>query len=84
LRDVTERPEGVTAGAARLVGTEPARIVAEASALLDDPAAYRAMAVARDCYGDGQAGERIAAVLGRDLAMPGRPSAEEGRRVGVR
>ncbi|WP_156348013.1 non-hydrolyzing UDP-N-acetylglucosamine 2-epimerase [Sphingomonas sp. Leaf231] len=68
LRDVTERPEAVAAGGARLVGTATARIVAEASKLLDDPAAYAAMAVARHCYGDGHAAERIAAILVRETA----------------
>lgn len=68
LRDVTERPEGVAAGGARIVGTEPARIVAAASALLDDPAARGAMAVARDCHGDGHAAGRIAALLAAALA----------------
>ncbi|WP_294195201.1 UDP-N-acetylglucosamine 2-epimerase (non-hydrolyzing) [uncultured Sphingomonas sp.] len=65
VRDVTERPEGVAAGAVRLIGTDAARIVAETATLLDDPVAHAAMAVARDCYGDGHAGERIAAILTR-------------------
>jgi UDP-N-acetylglucosamine 2-epimerase (non-hydrolysing) len=63
LRDVTERPEGVAAGAARLVGTDTGRIVAEARRLLDDAGAHAAMAVTRDCYGDGHAAARIAAIL---------------------
>lgn len=65
LRDTTERPEGIDAGCAALVGTDPARIVAAAARLLDDPAAHAAMAGARNPYGDGYAGERIAAILGR-------------------
>ncbi|MFK3891209.1 non-hydrolyzing UDP-N-acetylglucosamine 2-epimerase [Sphingomonas sp. NPDC079357] len=77
LRDRTERPEGVAAGAARIVGTDPARIVAAASGLLDDPAALGAMAVVRHCYGDGRAGERIAAIL---AATPGRDPAALERR----
>jgi len=68
LRDVTERPEGVAAGAARLVGTDPARIVAAAAGLLDDPAALEAAAVVRHCYGDGHAARRIAALLAAALA----------------
>lgn len=68
LRDVTERPEGIVAGAARLVGTDPARIVAAASELLDDPGALGAMAVVRHCYGDARAAARIAAIL---AAVPG-------------
>ncbi|MSR38889.1 MAG: UDP-N-acetylglucosamine 2-epimerase (non-hydrolyzing) [Planctomycetes bacterium] len=59
LRDVTERPEGVLAGAVRLVGTDPERIVREAVRLLDDQASYAAMAVVRNPYGDGRAALRI-------------------------
>jgi UDP-N-acetylglucosamine 2-epimerase (non-hydrolysing) len=61
LRTTTERPEGVTAGAAKLVGTDRATIVAEAVRLLDEPTAYRAMATVSNPYGDGRAAERIAA-----------------------
>lgn len=63
LRDVTERPEGVTAGTLRLVGTDRARIVAEAGRILRDPAAHRAMSQARNPYGDGRAAERIVGAL---------------------
>lgn len=63
LRETTERPEGVEAGTARLVGTDSARIVAEASRLLDDPAAHAAMARAHNPYGDGKAAGRIADLL---------------------
>jgi UDP-N-acetylglucosamine 2-epimerase (non-hydrolysing) len=63
LREVTERPEGVEAGTARVVGTDPERIAAEAGRLLDDAAAYRAMAQAVNPYGDGHAAERIAQIL---------------------
>lgn len=63
LREVTERPEGVEAGVARLVGTDVDRIVEEASRLLDDPAAYRSMSGGPNPYGDGRAGQRIAAAL---------------------
>ena len=63
LREVTERPEGVAAGTARVVGTDPQRIVAEAERLLDDPQAYAAMAQAVNPYGDGHAAERIVAAL---------------------
>lgn len=62
-RDVTERPEGVEAGAALLVGTDPERIVHHVGRLLDDPVAYAAMARPRYVYGDGLAAERIADVL---------------------
>jgi UDP-N-acetylglucosamine 2-epimerase (non-hydrolysing) len=63
LRQVTERPEGVAAGSARVVGTNRDRIVAEASRLLDDPEAYQAMAQTVNPYGDGHAAERIVQAL---------------------
>jgi UDP-N-acetylglucosamine 2-epimerase len=59
LRTTTERPEGVAAGTAKLVGTDPAQIVGEASRLLDDPEAYRQMSEAHNPYGDGHASQRI-------------------------
>jgi UDP-N-acetylglucosamine 2-epimerase (non-hydrolysing) len=59
MRDTTERPEGVEAGTAVLTGPHAARIVEHASRLLDDEAAYRAMANAVNPYGDGRASERI-------------------------
>jgi UDP-N-acetylglucosamine 2-epimerase (non-hydrolysing) len=58
-RDTTERPEAIAAGTARLVGTDMAALVAAATELLDDPAAYRAMAQARNPFGDGKAATRI-------------------------
>ena len=63
MRDTTERPEGVTAGTARLVGTDPARITSEVFALLDDPARYDAMARAHNPFGDGKAAGRIAKIV---------------------
>ena len=60
LREKTERPEAVIAGTVRLVGTDEDAIVREASLLLDDPDAYRAMARRHNPYGDGQASRRIA------------------------
>ena len=65
LRETTERPEGVAAGTAKLVGTDTALLVAEASRLLSDPDAYAAMARAVSPYGDGRAAERIADALTR-------------------
>jgi len=59
LREVTERPEAVEAGVARIVGTDPDRIVGEAFRLLEDPEAHRAMARAIHPYGDGHTAERI-------------------------
>ncbi len=63
LREKTERPEAVAAGVARLVGTDRGRIVAEATALLGDAAAYARMARPVHVYGDGRAAQRIAEVL---------------------
>jgi len=63
MRETTERPEAVTAGTVRLVGTDAARIEAEALRLIDDPAAHAEMARAMNPYGDGRAAERIAAIL---------------------
>jgi len=63
LRNITERPEAVQAGTARVVGTETERIVHETSRLLDDPAAYDRMANAVNPYGDGHAAERICGAL---------------------
>lgn len=63
MRDTTERPEAVDAGTVRLVGTDRARIVSEASRLLDDGDAHAAMARAHNPYGDGQAAARIARII---------------------
>lgn len=63
MRDVTERPEAVLAGTARLVGTSQEKIVREVFRLLDDEDAYREMASASNPYGDGAAAARIAAIL---------------------
>ena len=62
-RETTERPEGVEAGTARLVGTDRAKIVAEVERLLDDAEAYKAMSQAHNPYGDGQASDRIVEAL---------------------
>lgn len=63
MRETTERPEGVAAGTARLVGTDRVRIVSELTRLLDDRSAYEAMARAHNPFGDGHAAERIAEVI---------------------
>src|SRR5690606_37130430 len=65
LREVTERPEGVDAGVAHLVGTDRARIVAEADAILARPLERAALP---NPYGDGRAGERIADIVLHRLA----------------
>lgn len=63
MRKTTERPEGVAAGTARLVGTETDTIVREAERLLDDEAAYATMARAHNPYGDGRSAARICDLL---------------------
>ncbi|GAO39033.1 UDP-N-acetylglucosamine 2-epimerase [Sphingomonas changbaiensis NBRC 104936] len=65
MRDVTERPEGVAAGTARLVGTRAQRIVSEACLLLDNPAAHARMARAHSPYGDGRAADRIVEIIAK-------------------
>ena len=59
MRDTTERPEALEAGTVRLVGTDYNRIMAEVSALMDDPDHYQAMSLAVNPYGDGNACPRI-------------------------
>lgn len=59
LRETTERPEAIAAGTAKLVGTNPRQIVATATELLSNPAAYQIMATAINPFGDGHAAERI-------------------------
>ncbi|GAA2745586.1 MULTISPECIES: non-hydrolyzing UDP-N-acetylglucosamine 2-epimerase [Kitasatospora] len=58
LREITERPEAVIAGTARLVGRTTEGVLAEARRLLGDPEQYRRMAAAASPYGDGRASER--------------------------
>ncbi|MBE3556297.1 MAG: UDP-N-acetylglucosamine 2-epimerase (non-hydrolyzing) [Firmicutes bacterium] len=65
VREKTERPEAVACGAARLTGTHPDRIFAEATALLTTASLHQAMTTATNPFGDGRAGERIAAHLAR-------------------
>jgi UDP-N-acetylglucosamine 2-epimerase (non-hydrolysing) len=65
MRETTERPEGVEAGTARLVGTNADRIVAEAQRLLDDGRAYATMARAHNPFGDGNSAGRIVELLAR-------------------
>jgi UDP-N-acetylglucosamine 2-epimerase (non-hydrolysing) len=66
MRETTERPEAVTAGTVKLVGTDRNAIVTEAARLLDDRDAYLAVTMAHNPYGDGLAAGRIADVLARD------------------
>ena len=63
MREMTERPEAVSAGTVRLVGTDSQRIVDEVTRLLQDESAYQAMSRAHNPYGDGQACHRILSAL---------------------
>jgi UDP-N-acetylglucosamine 2-epimerase (non-hydrolysing) len=82
MRETTERPEGVAAGTARLIGTDEDRIVAEIFALLDDEAAYSAMARAHNPFGDGHAAARIAAIV-TDFLAAGTPEAAPSNPTGT-
>lgn len=63
LREETERPEGVSCGAALLVGTDINTIVSQAEKLLQDENHYQKMSTAGSPYGDGKAGTRIAKTI---------------------
>ncbi|MBT8397450.1 MAG: UDP-N-acetylglucosamine 2-epimerase, partial [Gemmatimonadetes bacterium] len=63
LREATERPEGIAAGVARLVGTQRDRILGEAQALLTPQVGRDADGTPHNPYGDGLAGERIADIV---------------------
>jgi UDP-N-acetylglucosamine 2-epimerase (non-hydrolysing) len=62
-RETTERPEGVAAGTAKLVGTDQALIISEVNKLLDDQDAYNAMSRAHNPYGDGKTSARIVGAI---------------------
>ena len=68
-REVTERPELLAAGGGRLVGRDPRRLLGEARRLLDDDSLLRRMGRARNPFGDGRAGERVAALVQRWLRV---------------
>lgn len=63
MREVTERPEGVSFGNTLLVGTDKDQIVKETLRLLEDKAAYEAMSKKHSAFGDGHAAERIAEII---------------------
>ncbi|MGX4762266.1 non-hydrolyzing UDP-N-acetylglucosamine 2-epimerase [Corynebacterium minutissimum] len=69
MRQNTERPEAVVAGTVKLVGTNRSLIVAEAKLLLDDAAAYDAMANAVNPYGDGKGAQRAVAAIAELLGI---------------
>ena len=68
MRETTERPEGVAAGTAKLVGTDPIRIVTEIFTLLDDKAAYESMARAHNPFGDGTSARQIVELIAREFS----------------
>ncbi len=76
MREVTERPDAVLAGTAKLVGTVAEKIIAETSRLLTDADAYHAMASAVNPYGDGQATQRILNILAGETP-PKTPSSSQ-------
>jgi len=63
MRDTTERPEGITAGTLKLVGTDEESIYNSFTQLLENKDAYEKMSKAMNPYGDGKASERIANIL---------------------
>lgn len=63
LRDVTERPEAIEAGAAKLIGTDADRVYSETMRLIEEPESYYHMSTAINPYGDGQASQRIVQFL---------------------
>lgn len=69
MRQNTERPEAVVSGTVKLVGTDRDLIVAESKLLLDDEAAYKAMANAVNPYGDGHGAERAVAAIAELLGV---------------
>ena len=71
MRSTTERPEALAAGTVRLVGTDYEKIVAEVSALLDDPERYEKMSRAVNPYGDGAACSRIVGFFRDEFGSPG-------------
>lgn len=71
MRENTERPEAVVSGTVKLVGTDRALIVAQSKLLLDDEAAYKAMANAVNPYGDGEAAQRAVAAIAELLGGVG-------------
>lgn len=82
LRKVTERPEAIEAGTARLVGTDHDRIVRETERLLSDRAEYDRMARAVSPYGDGHAAERIVEHLG-SVRSAGRTRSDQARETSI-
>jgi UDP-N-acetylglucosamine 2-epimerase (non-hydrolysing) len=73
MRDTTERPEAISAGTARLVGTDPDQVFGEVDRLLTSADAYRSMANAANPYGDGHAADRCAGAIEHLFGLAPRP-----------
>ena len=69
LRETTERPEAVHAGTAKLIGTNPQDILANAGRLLEKPEAYQQMAMAVNPFGDGKAAEKIVETICKSFSL---------------
>jgi UDP-N-acetylglucosamine 2-epimerase (non-hydrolysing) len=67
MRDTSERPEAIEAGTAKLVSTDPCKVIQETQTLISDKVAYDVMARAVNPFGDGRAAERVAAYLAGGL-----------------
>ena len=68
MREKTERPEGVTLGAAALVGNQYKTIFNKTCAILDDPQQYRVMQIGENPYGDGHASQKIVDILAQQFS----------------
>jgi UDP-N-acetylglucosamine 2-epimerase (non-hydrolysing) len=73
IREVTERPEGIAAGVAKLLGTDPNKIFRTVDRLLTDVSAYQAMVGPANPYGDGSAAERIVDAISKWAGIVPRP-----------
>lgn len=73
LRNVTERPEGLEAGILKLAGTDPQNVFRTVVELLENPEALKRMRQAKNPYGDGRAGERVAEGVAWRLGLGPRP-----------
>lgn len=69
LRETTERPEGVTAGTLKLIGTQEKAVIAAVETLLDQPKRYQQMSQAHNPYGDGKTSDRILAILAQYFGL---------------
>ncbi len=84
LRNATERQEGIEAGTAALVGTDPHAILRAALTLLDNDEIYARMAQARNPYGDGRAGTRIGHIIAEELGVATQESLPPFARMPIR